>query len=69
MSMTLTFVALSCEQTLEELGTLFLLSGSRLLPLMSSLCEGVWVLDLWGWEEKRRERKPVGGVWVRWVLV
>jgi len=48
MSIIVAFVAL-VELTLENLGLLFLLSCSRLLPLMSFLCEGVWVLDLMGW--------------------
>jgi len=34
------------ELTLEGSGPLFLLSRLRLLPLMSSLGEGVWVVDL-----------------------
>ena len=51
MSITLAFVTLSYGTNLEELGPLFLLSRSKLLPLMSSLCEGVWVLDLRGWED------------------
>jgi len=39
------------EITLEDLGPLFPLSCSRFFPLVSSLCERVWVLDLFGWED------------------
>jgi len=52
VSVTLAFVALGYGTNFGGIvGSLFLLSCSRLLLLMSSLCDGVWVLDLLGWED------------------
>jgi len=50
MFITLAFVALGCRTIFEGIRVLVSVASSRLLPLMSSLCEGVWVLDLWGLE-------------------
>ena len=52
MSITLTFVDLVVELTLKNSGLLFLLFCSRLLRLMSFLCEEIWVLDLLDWRNR-----------------
>jgi len=53
MSIILAFVALSCGAKFGGLGALVSVILFKILPLMSSLYEGVWVLDLliWGYGE------------------
>ena len=53
------------ELTFENLGPLFLLSRSRILPLMLFLYEAVWVLDLLGSEDRKdlnTEALPLEGI-------
>ena len=51
MFITLAFVALSCGTNSGGIRALIFIISFKTFTLMSSLCEGVWVLDLWGWED------------------
>jgi len=52
MSITLTFVVLGCGTNFGGIEVLVFVVPFKTLTLMKSLCEGVWVLDLWGWEDR-----------------